>query len=167
MTRRSGRSKRKYAGAGSHERSAARGGLPCSCAWAWVRLNMLVFLCFDGSGVVRTRRRSGCLRRFQATIVGGKLFVKSFPPRPLSETSWLLQPCRPLPAGQAKVFGRGSGGNPFFRKVSPGRGRRPSGAGTTRRGLEPICNRTRGGSRCTCARSLPRPNSLVIARPRW
>jgi len=45
---------------------------------------------------VRIRHHSGCLNRFQATMVGGKLFEKSFPPRPPSETFRLLQqPCRP------------------------------------------------------------------------
>jgi len=70
---------------------------------------------FDGSRTVRVRPHSGCWKRFQATRVGGKLFVKSFPPHPPSETSRLLLPCRLLPVGQTRVFGRGSGGKPFFR----------------------------------------------------
>jgi len=46
---------------------------------------------------VADRHRQGCLKRFQATMVGGKLFVKSFPPHPPSETSRLFRPCRLLP----------------------------------------------------------------------
>jgi len=47
---------------------------------------------------VRTGRHGqGCLKRSQVTMVGGKLFVKSFPPHPPSETSRLFQPCRLLP----------------------------------------------------------------------
>ena|GEM_PF-4823833 len=49
----------------------------------------------------------------------------TFPPHPPSESSWLLQPCRLLPARHPKVFGKGCAfrkrrwGKPFFRKASP------------------------------------------------
>jgi len=40
----------------------------------------LSFLSFEGSGAVRGWHHSGCLKRSQATMAGGKLFEKSFPP---------------------------------------------------------------------------------------
>ena len=44
---------------------------------------------------------------------------------PPSESSWPSQPWRPCRHGSRKVFGKGSGGKPFFRKVSPSTSDKP------------------------------------------
>jgi len=69
---------------------------------------------------------------------GGKLFEKSFPPRPPSETFGLLQPCRPVPARQRKSLWKGVWGKSFLQKGFP-----PAQA--TRPKLEPRFLIARGG----------------------
>jgi len=69
------------------------------------------------SGCLRVRLpvadRQGSLKRFQATMAGGKLFdFSAFPALPARAC---LRVCTGRPAGQPKVFGSGAGGKPFFR----------------------------------------------------